>query len=291
MTVVRVLFVAEYRVPHACFSLQWDHMLQSIDTTMVAHTSNLDSKLLSRIFQDHGIDCTSWQFINDTVIYDRYPEVQHWVFPDDYRTFWLRQQAIKLSYLDLLDADILLLHDPDTFMIEPYQCYQNGMLNLMTLMNTTQGSYANMFESITGIPRTSPHCFVTELSAVRKSDWQDLRVLLQARYPDKHWLDAIIDAVPGMPTVPPWGTGNEIKWFSEYEFLGNWSTHQGNVTYQAQRRFEYDALDKLAELDITKHNAVCDAVPDLRLSMQFDWNTLRVVDFDKYLGIVKRLCH
>jgi len=292
MSVYRVLFLAEYRVPHACFSLQWDPMLQGIDNTIVAHTPNLDPDLLTRVFRNHGIDSSAWEYVSDSVIFQRYPQVNNWVFDGDYRTYWLRQQAIKLSYVDMLDADVMLMHDPDTFMIEPYRCYHDGVLNLMTLMHTTQGSYTGVFESITGITQTTPHCFVTELAAVRKQDWLAMRELLQARWPNKHWLDAIIDAVPGMPTVPPWGNGNMIKWFSEYEFLGNWSVHRGDVTYHEQRRFEYDDLARLSDLDPSRFNAVCDAVPDLRSSMQFDWHDLRVVDFDRYLDMVQqRLCH
>jgi hypothetical protein len=90
-----------------------------------------------------------------------------------------------------------------------------------------------------------------------------------------------------MPTVPPWGTGNIIKWFSEYELLGNWAVHRGRVNYTEQRRYEYDALHKMS--DFTKQfNAYCDAVPDLSLSLQMDWDRHRVQDFDRYLDQVKQ---
>jgi hypothetical protein len=181
----------------------------------------------------------------------------------------------------------MLMHDPDTFMTEPYRCYDNGTLNLLSLLNTTQGSYNGVFEAITGIAHPSPHCFVTELCAVRKIDFVALREHIQLRWPSKPWLDAIIDAVPGMPTIPPWGTGNIIKWFSEYELLGNWAVTQGNVTYQEQRRYEYDDLEKLAGFT-TNYNSVCDAVPDLRLSMQFDWDTLTVPGFDRYHDMISQ---
>jgi hypothetical protein len=89
-----------------------------------------------------------------------------------------------------------------------------------------------------------------------------------------------------MPTVPPWGNGNIIKWFSEYELLGNWATHRGNLTLQEQRRYEYDSLHKISNFT-KEHNAVCDAVPDLSLSMQIDWNTLEINNFNQYLQQVK----
>lgn len=283
MSVARVLFLAKYRVPHACFALQFDHYLEGIDTTVVA--SPVPQHELWPVFAKYGIDTTGWTYINDSVIYERYPEVNNWVFPDDYRGWWLRQQAIKLAYLDYLEHDVVLMHDADTFMIEPYRCYSNGQLNLLSLLNTTQGSYNGVFEAVTGHAHPSPHCFVTELCAVRKQDFALLKSHLQQRWPDKKWLDAIIDAVPGMPTVPPWGSGNIIKWFSEYELLGNWAVLQGNIAYQEQRRYEYNHLDNIADFT-EQHTSVCDAIPDLSLSMQMDWDTLTIPNFDQYLAAV-----
>lgn len=283
MSVARVLFLAKYRVPHAAFALQFDHFLEGIDYTIIA--TPMTKQELEPVWAKYNIDSSKFQYVNDSVIYERYPQVNNWVFEDDYRGWWLRQQAIKLAYLDYLDADVLLMQDPDTFMTEPYRCYNNGTLNLMSLMNTTQGSYDGVFESIIGLPRQSPHCFVTELCAVRKSDFTALIDLLSRRWHTRHWLDAIIEAVPGMPTIPPWGNGNIIKWFSEYELLGNWAVYRGNVTHQPQRRFEYDSLDKLGNFT-QEHNAICDAVPDLSLSMQMDWDTLTISNFEHYLQVV-----
>ena len=94
-----------------------------------------------------------------------------------------------------------------------------------------------------------------------------------------------------MPTIPPWGTGNIIKWFSEYELLGNWAVLQGNVTYQEQRRFDYSTLDDIDKFDPQVHNAICDAIPDLSSSMQIDWNTLEIKNFEHYLFLFKqKLC-
>jgi len=284
MTVARVLFLARYRVPHAAFALQWDHNLVGIDTTVIATPMTRDE--LEPVWEKYGIDSSSFVYVNDQAIYQHYPEVNNWVFEGDYRGWWLRQQAIKLAYIDSLDYDVMLMHDADTFMLEPYCAYANDTLNLLSLMNTTQGSYNGVFEAITGVPHPSPHCFVTELCAVRKQDFVALRELLAQRWPNKKWLDAIIDAVPGMPTVPPWGTGNIIKWFSEYELLGNWAVLQGAVTYQPQRRFEYNNLNSIADF-VKEHNAVCDAIPDLSLSMQIDWHTLDIPNFDRYVAAVK----
>jgi hypothetical protein len=134
--------------------------------------------------------------------------------------------------------------------------------------------------------RQTDHCFVTELVAVVKQDWLALKSTLEHRH-QRHFLDAIIDRVPAMPTVPPWGTGNPIKWFSEYEFLGNWAVLCRVVQFQEQRRFEYNSLDKIDNFT-TDYNCFADAVPDLSLSLQMDWDIGKVINFDHYLNCVKK---
>jgi hypothetical protein len=131
MSTVRVLFLARYRIPHALFSLQWDHFLEGIDRTIVATPLTRDE--LWPMFERHGIDASTWDLVSDDVVYRDYPEVNNWVFADDFRTYWLRQQAIKLAFLDIIQEDVMLMHDPDTFMIEPYRCVQDGVLNFMAL--------------------------------------------------------------------------------------------------------------------------------------------------------------
>jgi len=283
MTVARILFLARYRVPHALLTLQFDHFVEGIDTTVIA-TPMLQEELWP-IFERHGIDTTNFRHINDSVILQQYPEIEHWVFPDDYRGPWLRQQAIKLSYLDYLDYDVMLIQDPDMIMVEPYRCWNDGRLKFLALQNETHGSYNGVMENVLGIPRQTPHCFVTEMVPVVKQDWQRLRNTLEQRH-NRHFLDGIIDHVPGMPTVPPWGTGNMIKWFSEYEFLGNWTLTQRPVEWQWQHRFEYDSLDKIQNFT-QNYNCLADAIPDLSLSLQMDWGTGRVVNFDHYKRLIQ----
>jgi hypothetical protein len=283
MTVTRILFLARYRVPHAVFSLQFDHYLEGVDRTVIATPMTCDE--LEPVWKKYNIDSTRFEYVNDSEIYAAYSEVNNWVFPGDYRGWWLRQQAIKLAYLDLIDYDVAVMQDPDTFMIKSYAPVANNQLNMLALMNTTQGSYHGVFEAITGHAHPSAHCFVTELCAVRKTDFAALKQHIQSRWPDKKWLDAIIDAVPGMPTVPPWGSGNIIKWFSEYELLGNWAALQGNVTLQPQVRFEYSEIGNINQFG-PEHNAVCDAVPDLSQSLQINWDTLDIPGFDQLLDQV-----
>lgn len=280
MAVARLLFLANYRVPHALFSLQWDHYLQGIDHTIVA--SPVEKDQLWPLFDQYGIDVTGWHYVNDAEVYRSHPEVNNWMLPNDYRTTWLRQQAIKMAFLDLIREDVMLMHDPDTFAIEPYRCVNaDGTLNFFALKDVTQGSYEGMFKAITGLPRQTSHCFVTELVPVKCQHFQNMIDHICDRYTG-NWLDAIITNCPSMPTVPPWGQGEHIKWFSEYEFLGNWSLTQEPATWQWQKRFEYAYLDQLRYLDTHQFNAVCDAVPDLQQSMVLDWQTGQIPQFDQY---------
>jgi hypothetical protein len=90
-----------------------------------------------------------------------------------------------------------------------------------------------------------------------------------------------------MPTVPPWGNGKMIKWFSEYELLGNWALSRREVDLQEQHRFEYDSLDKLGDYT-RKFNCFADAVPDLSQSLQMDWSTGEIKDFEYYLKTIQQ---
>ena len=285
MTVSRVMFLAKYRVPHAAFAMQFDHNLQGIDRTIIATPLTRDE--LEPVWAQYNIDSSRFTYVNDNIIYHKYPEVENWVFPDDYRGWWLRQQAIKLAYLDYLNDDIMLMHDPDTFMIKPYNPFVDNHLNMLIIPDTQHGSYQGVFEAVTGIPQPSPHCFITELCAVYKMDFARLRHHIEERYPKTKWLDAIINAVPGMPTIPPWGTGNIIKWFSEYELLGNWATCRDQMYTQPQIRYEYTNLNNIAKFG-PEHTAVCDAIPDLSQSFQINWDTLEIPKFHEKLVAVQQ---
>ena len=282
-SVARVVFLARYRVPHACLSMQFDHNLTGIDRTVIA--SPLAKEELWPVFAKYGIDTTNFDYLPDAEVLPHYPEIENWVIPGDYRGFWLRQQAVKLSVLDYLKDEVVLITDPDTFMTEPYSCYNNGRMNYLVIPNTTHGSYNGMMEAITGIPRQTPHCFITEFVPTHRDDWTALKEHLEQKH-SRHFLDAMIDSCPGMPTVPPWGTGNLIKWFSEYELLGNWALWRREVDFQEQHRFEYDSLDKLGNYT-REFNCFADACPDLSLSLQMDWSTLEIKDFDHHLAVIK----
>jgi hypothetical protein len=97
MTSARILYLARYRVPHAIMSLQpeFANNLIGIDRTCIA--SPVPQEELWPVFEKYGIDTAKLDYAPDSEIYRIYPEVNNWVFEGDYRTYWLRQQAIKFA--------------------------------------------------------------------------------------------------------------------------------------------------------------------------------------------------
>lgn len=290
MSVARVLFLAKYRVPHACFALQFDQYLEGIDRTVIS--SPVPKEELWPVFERYNIDTSNFDYLPDSIVFEKNPEIENWVIPGDYRGWWLRQQAIKLAVLDTLDYKVMLMHDPDTFMISPYRCYdpETNKLTFTAIKDTTHSEgYYKTLENALGFSRQTGHCFITELVPCFKEDITALKQELESRH-NCHWLDAIINNVPDTPTVPPWGNGETIKWFSEYEFIGNWTMRRRDIDFVFQHRFEYDSMDKLSGIT-HEYNAVCDAVPDLSLSMQMDWDTLTIPNFENYLQAVNERQH
>ena len=60
------------------------------------------------------------------------------------------------------------------------------------------------------------------------------------------------------------------------------------INMQPQRRYMYDAMPKIGGFDPDYHTAVCDAVPDLSLSVKFDWDTKEVVEFDRWMDLIRQ---
>ena len=282
MQTVRLLFIAKYRLASACISLHWDHMLVDVDHTVII--SPLSKEFLWMVFDKHNIDTSRFEHVNDHDFLPNYPEIQHWLIPGDYRGWWLYQQAIKLSAVDYLDYPCMLIQDPDTFMIKPYQVWNNDVLNLLAIENTTHSrGYYEVLQNALGIERQTSHCFVTEFCACVKQDFVQLKQQLQQRN-QCHWLDAIINNVPLESSFRSEFPDEMVKWFSEYELLGNWGMTQRPVSIEFQRRFEFKSLQQLHNIDLDC-NAVADAIP-FEHSFQMDWDNNQVKDFDHWLTVI-----
>jgi len=286
--ITRLIFCAPYRIPTACVSLHFDHNLIGVSRNIIV--SPMKSRDLFRYLSAHGIDTNRFEHIHDGELEYCYPEIQNWMMPGDYRGSWLKQQALKLAALDYIDYKVALIHDPDTWLIHPYQCYSNSkMQRMLVLENTTESSYDNMLPQVLNMPRQTEHCFVTELMPVTDLDFESLKSNLESLH-HKDFLTSIIEQVPSLSTVDG---SQELKWFSEYEFLGNWTLTQRPVEYMFQTRFEFNDVEQLVNLDINNYNSICDQSSGNNLALRFDdWHTGVISNYDRCMELLqnKLLC-
>lgn len=284
MKIARALFIAGYRIPHACLTLQFDQYIEGIDQTYIF--TNVDTEYLNSVFQKYNINTSNFIFVHDREMDARWPTMRNWIYEDDYRGTWLYQQALKLASVEYCDADVTLIQDPDTFCIKPYRCLSNNNVpTLFILPNETHSpGYYRVLDSL-GIKRQTPHSFVSEFMPVFKEDWLKAREQLQVLN-NCDPFDAILNSIPFEPLIDdPAHRG--VKWFSEYEFIGNWIMTQREVAMSEQKRFQYKTLEELDKLSLD-YNCVCDAIPNLNNSIQFDWETKTVIDFDPIFDKVKK---
>jgi len=281
--ITRLIFCAPYRIPISTVSLKFDYNLLGVSRNIIVSPVNTQDlfKYLSR----YGIDTNRFEHIQDQELIDKYPDVAHWSIDGDPRNDWLKQQALKLAALDYIDYSVALIHDPDTWMTEPYRCINDSRLNMLVQQNVTEGSYDLVLPNVLKIKRQSPHCFVTEFMPVKKSIWTSLKMHVEQLH-NKPFLQAIIDAVP---FTPPFNGAPALKWFSEYEFLGNWTLTQESIDYTYQRRFSFTNLKDLDRAEITDCNSICDQSPGYQLTLGFDdWHTGNIPNYDRCMSILKK---
>jgi hypothetical protein len=245
--VTRIILSGTYRLPVACLSLKFDHNLRGIDRTIMVTPT--DPRRVRMILTYNGIDSEGWTILHDDEILRSYPMIKKWIDDNDPRNTWLKQQAMKLATMDMLGTDITVLHDPDTWMIKPYECHHNGRPNILYVPQYTDSSYEGLTERLLDIPWDPNNSFVTEIHAMAREDWLSLRARVETLH-DRHWLQAMIEETPVNPH-------DGLRWFSEYHVLGNWSRYRHSADFTPQIRHEIHSMDELASVP-TECNAICD---------------------------------
>ena len=167
MISAKIVYLARYRVPHAIMSMQFSHYLKDVERTCIA--SPVPQAELWPLFERYNIDTSQFDYVHDKEIYRVYPEVNNWIFEGDYRTYWLRQQAIKLAFLDYLDYDLMIMHDPDCILIQDYWPMKDGKLNYMVLENERHSwGYYETIKNALGFERRTNHCFISKIFIILK---------------------------------------------------------------------------------------------------------------------------
>lgn len=249
--ITRIITVGDQRLGNVILSLHFDHFLQPRPDRTIIITSLASEHVqavLANYFPNNNIEVFS-----DSFFEQRYWSLKFWQDQGNLRGSWLKQQALKLIALDYFESEIFLLQDPDTFMIAPYHYVSAESLNLFVLPDTTQSQeYYNVLPKVLGINRQVQDSFVTDIMPVYKQDWLECAQTI-AQMTRGYWLEQIINSVE----PEPFGKYKQVKWFSEYEFLGNWSFHRRAVNTRAQKRFEFNDVEKLTDLD-SNFDCVCD---------------------------------
>ena len=281
MKLARTMMVGAHRIGNACLTLQFDKNLDKFEQTYII--TAFDPVRLDRTFQRYNIDTSTFVYITDQEMLAKYPAMSSWNLTGDYRGTWLFQQALKLASIDLTGAEIVFIQDADAFCVTPYQCETNNQLNLLYIPNTSHApGYYEAFRNITGLPRQTPHCFVCDMMPVRKTDWIDLRTSIEQRT-GQHFLNAIIENTP-------WDYVAGVKWFSEYELLGNWLvSHYDHYQLIEQHRYEYKNLEHLTHRDLpAKVDCISDKNPYGGI-LPFDYASDTVLNLDVAMERMKNL--
>jgi hypothetical protein len=81
-----------------------------------------------------------------------------------------------------------------------------------------------------------------------------------------------------------------VKWFSEYEVLGNWALAQGSaVNLVEQRRFEFKKLEQVTHNDFPRtFNVISDKNPQMNM-LSFDFASDTVNNYDAVFERLKGL--
>jgi hypothetical protein len=253
MYVTRLMLVGEQRLGNAILTLHFDHYITPApDKTIILTCLPVDrvQTALDKYLPDrHDIE-----IIADTVLESQYPDIVAWQDPKNERGTWLKQQALKLSAIDCFDSDVFLIHDPDTFCIKPYQYITNGTVNLFAIPNKSQYmGYYEVIKNALAIERRTTACFVSEIMPVFKTDWLGCKTRIEDTT-QQPWLLGLLDNVP----YELFGATKQVKWFSEYELLGNWSMYSRAINFTEQKRFQFNhAVDELHGVN-DNYNCVCD---------------------------------
>jgi len=245
--------VGMQRLGNAILTLHFDHYITPRPHKTIILTC-LPVDYVQAALHTYFPDRNDIEVVADQVLESQYPNIESWRDPRQERGTWLKQQALKLSAIDCFDSDVFLIHDPDTFCIRPYQYINNDRLNLFAMSNTSQYiGYYTVIENALAIDRQTTACFVSEIMPVFKTDWISCKQRIETTT-QQSWLLGLIENVP----LEAFGRYRQVKWFSEYELLGNWTMYSRTVDFTEQQRFRFNkSVDELGDVN-NNYNCVCD---------------------------------
>ena len=231
--ICRLMFVASTKVIESVLTLQFDKFLHpKPDQTIIYLGSVVEPGRrwrnpinLLEIYQQHGIDTSTFRVVHDLDILEQYGELNLY----GTMNFWIRQQLIKFMAIDSCASENILIQDSDILLTQPYHCFDNNDPVPAVLEGAEHDAeYYEFVNKFTGRPRQTNNSFITDIFPLKKFYWESLKKQIENSY-SQTWLEAIK------------GELNKKQghiWFSEYEILGNWMLIQNpNLKMVVQRPF------------------------------------------------------
>jgi len=215
--ICRLMFVASTKIIESVLTLQFDKFLQPKPSQTIIYLGSIvepgrrwrNPVDLLDIYQQHGIDTSTFTVIHDLDILEKYNQTGLY----GTMNFWIRQQLIKFMAVDSCNTEKILIQDSDILLTKPYQYFTHNLPTPMVLQNVLHDpEYYEFVQKFTGQPRQINNSFITDIFPLRKSDWLSLKKYIEESY-ECAWIDAFTRELKGK---------QGHIWFSEYEILGNW---------------------------------------------------------------------
>ena len=194
--------------------LRFDHRIKGLSDTLLITPNPAALKKIS----------PNADIIADAEIRSQYPSLNKMkeMMP---QWGWYYQQCLKLCAMDMLDCPRFLLHDSDCYFNVDYAPFADNKLNFVSKLGRSWHEkpalrgQPDVYEYLLHrSPVVEENC-VTEVCPYTKIIWNSLASRLENLH-DKHWLDAIIDAID-----PRWPLYYGLY---EYYILINHAVHEGH---------------------------------------------------------------
>ena len=261
------MLVGPGRINEAAVTLSFDYNIIPIpDITYII--SPYPYHVINEVFIKFNLDVSKYKFLDDLYFNEHYDLSRY------DKDHWYLQQAIKLCSIDHFDSDYFIIQDCDQVPIKPYNMWVDEKLNykVEVLWNPYQKIYADMVEQLIDMPRVLQYSLVNELMPYDKQDWLALKNQIETKH-NANFLDSIANI----------RSFTEIKWFSEFELLGIYKTHQTGWThYVAMPQPPIHTWEDFYSIDWSKQDTVKFLTAPLKYMHQLD--ALKMVDYLKNIS-------
>ena len=155
---------------------------------------------------------------------------------------WIRQQIIKLSAFQFMQADIILVHDADTIFVRPISFFDKQHRQILFTSDEYIKNYHIMTDLLIGPLKRYRRSFIAH-GMVFQRDWMESLQQKIATYCKTSWISAILNRIEGFPDAS----------LSEYELYGNYIVNEYNDHITIKYWYNYQIMTKsLLNIDMIR---------------------------------------